>query len=108
MQTVEELDNTEIIPGTDSTLMQMVQEEWKIAALSAAQYASNMVGWGCHKQTVNRLLEPFSHINVVVTATEWDNFFGLRLHKDAQPEMRELAIKMWLARQAKQTKQTPR
>jgi hypothetical protein len=46
---------------------------------------------GYHKQIVNRLLEPFSHINVICTATEWDNFFELRLHKDAQPEIRELA-----------------
>jgi hypothetical protein len=41
-----------------------------------------------------------SHINVVATATEWDNFFGLRLHKDAQPEMRVLAEEMWKARLA--------
>jgi hypothetical protein len=27
----------------------------------------------------------------VVTATEWDNFFKLRLHPAAQPEMQELA-----------------
>jgi Thymidylate synthase complementing protein len=46
---------------------------------------------GYHKQIVNRLLEPFSHINVVVTATEWRNFFALRRHPDAQPEMRILA-----------------
>lgn len=50
---------------------------------------------GYHKQIVNRLLEPFSHINVVVTATEWANFFGLRRHPDAQPEIRELADQMW-------------
>lgn len=46
---------------------------------------------GYHKQIVNRLLEPFCHINVVVTATEWSNFFALRCHPDAQPEMRVLA-----------------
>lgn len=35
----------------------------------------------------------------VVTSTEWDNFFGLRLDKAAQPEMRALAEAMrqaWL------------
>lgn len=46
---------------------------------------------GYHKQIVNRLLEPWAHINVVVTATEWDNFFKLRLHPDAQPEIHFLA-----------------
>jgi len=44
-----------------------------------------------HKQLANRLLEPFSHIQVVVTATEWDNFFLQRLDKNAQPEIQELA-----------------
>jgi hypothetical protein len=53
-----------------------------------------------HKQTVNRLLEPWSHITVVVTATEWANFFALRRHKDAQPEIKELADQMWEAREA--------
>ena len=46
------------------------------------------------KQVVNRLLEPFSHISVVVTATEWDNFFALRCHPDADPTMRALAEAM--------------
>ncbi|RWD47519.1 MAG: hypothetical protein EOS35_06325 [Mesorhizobium sp.] len=50
---------------------------------------------GHHKQIVNRLLETWLHINVVVTATEWDNFRQLRLHKDAQPEIHELARQMF-------------
>jgi thymidylate synthase ThyX len=49
---------------------------------------------GYHKQIVNRLLEPFAHINVVVTATEWANFFELRDHEDAQPEIAVLARQM--------------
>jgi len=53
-----------------------------------------------HKQTVNRLLEPWAHITVVVTATEWANFFGLRRHPDAQPEIKFLADAMWDAREA--------
>ena len=36
-----------------------------------------------HKQIANRLLEPFLWHTVVVTATEWENFFALRCHKDA-------------------------
>lgn len=47
-----------------------------------------------HKQTFNRLLEPWQYISVIVTATEWDNFFELRNHRDAQPEIKELAEKM--------------
>ncbi len=48
-----------------------------------------------HKQIANRILEPWSHIKVVVSATEWDNFFSLRNHPDAQPEIHELARQMW-------------
>lgn len=53
-----------------------------------------LVKIGLHKQVANRLLEPWSHMTVVVTATEWKNFYRLRLHKDAQPEFRILAEKM--------------
>ena len=70
---------------------------WKHAAEDAAEAAERLVAIGAHKQLVNRLLEPFTHINVLVSATEWDNFFGLRLHDDAQPEMRALATAMWQA-----------
>ena len=50
---------------------------------------------GIHKQIVNRMVEPWSHIKVVVTSTEWDNFFSLRNHPDAQPEIHRLASNMW-------------
>lgn len=49
---------------------------------------------GLHKQVANRLLEPWSHINVVVTATSFANFFALRCHPDAQPEIKQLAETM--------------
>lgn len=47
-----------------------------------------------HKQVFNRLLEPWQYISVIVTSTEWDNFFELRNHPDAQPEIQELAREM--------------
>jgi thymidylate synthase ThyX len=47
-----------------------------------------------HKQVANRLLEPFMWHTVIVTATEWDNFFNLRCHPDAQPEIRRAAEQM--------------
>jgi hypothetical protein len=49
---------------------------------------------GLHKQIPNRLLEPFSYITTCITATEFDNFFGLRCHSDAQPEIQRLAVLM--------------
>ena len=47
-----------------------------------------------HKQVANRLLEPFMWHTVIVTATEWDNFWNLRCHADAQPEIRLVAERM--------------
>lgn len=48
-----------------------------------------------HKQYANRILEPWAHITVVCTGTEWANFFALRCHPAAQPEICELATQMY-------------
>ncbi len=47
-----------------------------------------------HKQVANRLLEPFMWHTVIVTATDWENFWNLRCHADAQPEIRKVATMM--------------
>ena len=67
---------------------------WKAARDSAVEHAKTMLALGAHKQIVNRILEPFTHIRVIVTATNFANFFALRDHEDAQPEIRELAVAM--------------
>lgn len=64
---------------------------WGMAARTASVIATAMDRLGFHKQIVNRLLEPFQFMKTVVTATEWDNWFYLRNHADAQPEIKELA-----------------
>lgn len=51
----------------------------------------NLANKGVHKQNANRYLEPFMYIKLVCTGTDWDNFFLLRCHKDAQPEIQTLA-----------------
>lgn len=65
------------------------------SAIEAARYLyeSNNV----HKQIVNRLLEPFMWHTVIVTATEFDNFFKLRTHPDAQYEIKRIADLMYEA-----------
>lgn len=75
------------------------EEAWKFARDNAIVMAESFDQAGYHKQIVNRLLEPFSHINVLVTSTEWTNWNGLRNHKDAQPEIRELAKSMRRAKE---------
>lgn len=70
------------------------EDAWNYARYLAVGVAEAFDKAGYHKQIVNRLLEPFTHIKVVLTATELDNFFWLRDHPDAQPEIQELARQM--------------
>lgn len=67
---------------------------WRKAGRLMVQAASELNEIGVHKQRTNRLLEPFMWHTVIVTATEWDNFFALRAHPDAQPEIRDAAVAM--------------
>ena len=67
---------------------------WRQAAKQAVESAISLQGLGLHKQIVNRVLEPFQTMKTIVTATSFDNFFWLRNHKDAQPEIKVLAEKM--------------
>ena len=51
---------------------------------------------GYHKQIVNRIIEPWMHIEVILTADQYGlaNMFHQRCHKDAQPEFQALATAM--------------
>lgn len=68
-----------------------LKDAWDEAYTTVREMALEFADVGVHKQYVNRLLEPFAFIKVIVTATEWDNFFKLRLAPDAQPEIQDLA-----------------
>lgn len=68
---------------------------WSDAMGRVTEAVSKLNDLGVAKQHAGRLLEPFTMIKVVCTATEFDNFFWLRNHPDAQPEIAELARVMW-------------
>ena len=72
---------------------------WKTASKLACISTYALFKLGIHKQIVNRILEPFERYKVVLTATEFENWFWLRDHEDAQPEIRELARVMSKARE---------
>lgn len=72
---------------------------WVKAKNNAVAVAKEMKELGLHKQIVNRVLEPFQMMKTLVTATSFDNFFNLRCHKDAQPEIKQLADLMYQAMQ---------
>lgn len=87
-------------PGMQSSEVLSSQEEdeavkiWLEARDSAIQSAQKLIKLNVHKQIVNRLLEPWMYSDVIVTSTEWSNFYNLRDHKDAQPEIAQLAREM--------------
>ena len=53
-----------------------------------------------HKQTVNRLLEPFMWHEMLITSSFWENFFKLRMDEAAQPEIQAIATLMFEAMNA--------
>lgn len=96
MSAKEECDQKYIMMLPNGNDLSLSREEmWQFASKDAIKWSERFNDLGYHKQIVNRLLEPFTMIKVVVTATEYDNFFWLRNHPDAQPEIAELARVMW-------------
>lgn len=78
MQAKEELDPINIGGA---------KEMWRLAMVHACFYSQNLHRLGVHKQIANRVTEPFQHMKVVMTTTEHNNWFWLRDHSDAQPEI---------------------
>ena len=72
----------------------LAKKLWSGAGKIACGFAWGMVKLGLHKQVANRLLEPWQWMRTIVTATDWDNFYDLRDHEDAQPEFKALAQAM--------------
>ena len=81
----------------EDSVKQSAMQIWLQARDDAISHAQRLAANGLHKQVVNRILEPYQTMKVVVTATSFDNWFNLRLHPDAQPEIHELAKVMYEA-----------
>jgi thymidylate synthase ThyX len=86
MSASENLENT---PGYWP--VREAEEIWLLQRDEAVKSALGLLRVGVHKQITNRLLEPFMWHTVIVTATEWSNFFNLRCHPAAHPEIRKVA-----------------
>jgi thymidylate synthase ThyX len=72
---------------------------WDWAFEKMQEAVDRLEAMGVHRQHRNRLLEPFATCRMVVTATEWENFFALRCAPEAQPEIKALAVAMKMALQ---------
>ena len=72
----------------------MAKTLFRMASVAAVCFAYALGKLNIHKQVVNRILEPFMWHKVIVTSSEWKNFFTLRDSNLAQPEMQMLAKAM--------------
>lgn len=88
MQSTEELEDADA---------EEARSAWLTACKAAIAYAETLASIGVHKQFANRVLEPFAYHTVIVTATEWENYFALRVSKYAQPEIRKVSEAMLAA-----------
>lgn len=76
---------------SDEKLIQECNLIWFEARTNAIKYARELAEKGVHKQNINRLLEPYQTVKTILTSSDFYNFFKLRIHKDAMPEIRVLA-----------------
>jgi thymidylate synthase ThyX len=89
------------------------QQIWLGARDNAVQSAEKLLELGVHKSVVNRLLEPFMTTTIIVSATEWDNFFHQRatppatVEALAQAEIRAAADAMQAAYTASEPTPVP-
>lgn len=67
---------------------------WTCAKNNAIAVAKQMSEAGITKQLCNRILEPFMYHTVIVTGSDWENFFKLRAHPAAEIHIQDLAHKM--------------
>lgn len=89
-------ENTELISHNNELIER--DNAWNFARDSAISWANKFDSANYHKQIVNRLIEPFKMMKVICSGTEYDNYFHLRCHSDAQPEIKELADVMYSAK----------
>lgn len=67
---------------------------WLSAKDNAVRSTRVLSNYGIHKQHANRLIEPFMWHTAIISGTEWDNFWDLRISPHAQPEINKLATLM--------------
>lgn len=75
---------------------------WIDAIRYCKDVSEQLAALGLHKQWSGRLNDWHVMANGIVTGTEYENFFLLRNHHSAQPEMHELAQQMQNARNESQ------
>jgi hypothetical protein len=78
----------------DGAEAEAAKVKWLAARDAAVAAAIELDKLQVTKQFVNRLLEPFLWHQVIVTATDFENFFALRAHPDAELHINLLGQRM--------------
>jgi thymidylate synthase ThyX len=68
---------------------------WRAACADALRHHARLEELGLHKQWTNRIIEPWMFITVLVTSTDFNNWFSQRISEHAQPEIAWLATEMY-------------
>ena len=84
---------------------QRAQEIWLEMHAACEKGVRELGELGLHKQHANRPLEWSQWMSLIVTSTDWANFFEQRIHPDAQPEMQALALLMHDALQEREPRE---
>lgn len=69
-----------------------VKAVWRLGRYANVGVAYTLASLGLHKQYTNRWLEMHVTTKVLISSTEWDNFFDLRIDEAAQCDMAEVAV----------------
>jgi len=94
MQAKEELSNEPAVLVDDGSLIspkEYCRRSWLKSRDIAIERVLKLNVIGLHKQICNRILEPWFNIRIILSGTDFENFFALRAHEDAQPEFQALA-----------------
>lgn len=82
----------------DETAQKRAYSIWNISMSAAIFQAERLAESGIHKDMANRILEPYMRVPVIVSGTEWSNFFKLRCSPMANPDFELIACEMRLCR----------
>ncbi len=79
------------LAGKDREEVERIIMEMRDFCLAGAK---RMFDLGAHKSIVNRYVEPWSYITILMTATNWNNFFRLRVHPKAERHFNKVATQV--------------
>lgn len=83
--------------GAEIEDVDKAKQWWRDGLTMMAEHHKLGEGMGLHKQVINRVIEPWMTIAIIVSMTEHANFFHLRDHPMAEPSIQVVAKLAWEA-----------